>query len=404
MKILFLAPHPFFQHRGTPIADRAVLEVLSARGDTVDVLCFPEGELVDIAGCTIHRVGGIPGLRGVRPGFSLKKLAYDVAMFPQSVGMMRRVRYDLVHAVEESAFMALAMKRLFGVPYVYDMDSSLAQQLTEKHPSLRSARRILERFEGRVVRESLAVVAVCKALEDVAARYAPDKIIHCVEDFSLLPDRNGAGDVSAQSEIDAELQSLSSSGRVILYVGNLEQYQGIDLLIDAFRLIADRATDTRLVVVGGHPADVQRYRTKVQGAGIADRVRFVGPRPLAALPHVLRHATIVASPRLKGQNTPMKVYSYLDSDRPLIATRLPTHTQVLDSEIALLVEPTPESMADGLARLLADPALRARLVRAAAHRVRSEFSRDAYRRKMTAFYDAVERQLQHARGRGALAA
>ena len=100
----------------------------------------------------------------------------------------------------------------------------------------------------------------------------------------------------------------------------------------------------------------------------------------------------------------MKVYSYLDSDRPLIATRLPTHTQVLDSEIALLVEPTPESMADGLAQLLADPALRARLVRAAAHRVRSEFSRDAYRRKMTAFYDAVERQLQHARGRGALAA
>lgn len=404
MKILFLAPHPFFQHRGTPIADRAVLEVLSGRGDTVDVLCFPEGELVEVAGCTIHRVGAIPGIRGVRPGFSLKKLAYDVEMFPHCVGMMRRGRYDLVHAVEESAFMALTLKKLFGVPYVYDMDSSLAQQLTEKFPSLGAARRMLERFEGRVVRESLGVVAVCKALEDVAAGYARDTVIHCVEDFSLLPDRNGAGDASGRSEIDAELQSLSSSGRVILYVGNLEPYQGIDLLIDAFRLVADRVADAKLVVVGGHPADVQHYRTKVQGSAIVDRIRFVGPRPLAALPHVLRHATIVASPRLKGQNTPMKVYSYLDSDRPLIATRLPTHTQVLDSEIALLVEPTPESMADGLARLLDDPALRARLVRAAAHRVRAEYSRDAYHRKMMAFYDAVERQLHLSRSRGALAA
>ncbi|HEX6052244.1 MAG TPA: glycosyltransferase family 4 protein [Gemmatimonadaceae bacterium] len=404
MKILFLAPHPFFQHRGTPIADRAVLEVLSARGDTVDVLCFPEGEPVEITGCAIHRVGAIPAMGGVRPGFSLKKLAYDVEMLPHCVGMMRRGGYDLVHAVEESGFIALATKKLFGVPYVYDMDSSLAQQLTEKYPSLGSARRVLERFEARLVRESLAVVAVCKALQDVAAGYAPDKVIHRVEDFSLLPDRNVAGDQSVRSEPDTELESLSSSGRVILYVGNLERYQGIDLLVDAFHLIAPRAPDTRLVVVGGHPTDVQRYRTQVQGSGLADRIRFVGPRPLAALPHVLRHATIVASPRLSGQNTPMKVYSYLDSDRPLIATRLPTHTQVLDSEIALLVDPTPESMADGLARLLEDSALRTRLVRAATHRVRSEFSRDAYRRKMMTFYDAVERQLQLSRRRGALAA
>jgi glycosyltransferase involved in cell wall biosynthesis len=393
MKILFLAPHPFFQHRGTPIADRAVLEVLSARGDTVDVLCFPEGDVVDIAGCTIHRVGAIPGLRGVRPGFSVKKLAYDVEMFPHCVGMMRRGRYDLIHAVEESAFMALAMKKLFGVPYVYDMDSSLAQQLTEKYPSLGSARRILERLEGRVVRESLAVVAVCKALEEVALRYAPDKSVHRVEDFSLLPERTRTTAEASRVEPDAELQSIADAGPVILYVGNLEPYQGVDLLIDAFRLIVDRAPSARLVVVGGHPADVQHYRTKVQTMGISERARFVGPRPLAQLPRVLRHATIVVSPRLNGQNTPMKIYSYLDSDRPLVATRLPTHTQVLDSEIALLAEPTAEAMADGLVRLLDDPVLRTRLARAAMQRVRLEFSRDAYRRKMTAVYDAVEREL-----------
>jgi len=402
MKILFLAPHPFFQHRGTPIADRAVLEVLSARGDTVDVLCFPEGEAVHIAGCTVRRVGAIPGLRGVRPGFSLKKLAYDVEMVPQCVGMVRRGSYDLIHAVEESAFIALAMKKLFGVPYVYDMDSSLAQQLTEKYPSLDLARSALESFERRAVRESLAVVAVCKALEDVALGHSPGKLVHRIEDFSLLPERTAAE--SVRFEPDAELQALANEGPVILYVGNLEPYQGIDLLIDGFRRMGPGGDKARLAVVGGHETDVQQYRTKVQSLGIADRVRFVGPRPLSALSSVLRYASIVVSPRLKGQNTPMKIYSYLDSERPLLATRLPTHTQVLDSDISLLVEPSPDAVSDGLLTLLADPALGARLACAATQRVRAEYSREAYRRKMTAFYDAIERELRLSRDRGALAA
>lgn len=411
MRILFLAPHPFFQHRGTPIADRAVLEVLAARGDTVDVVCFPEGEPVEIPGCTIHRVRQVPGMRGVRPGFSVKKLVYDVEMFPQCVGMARRGKYDLIHAVEESAFIALALKRRFGIPYVYDMDSSIAQQITEKFPLLESVRSFLERFERRAVRESLGVVAVCQALEEVAARHAPGKLIHRVEDFSLLPDRplttedasTPASDVDGGAS-DAELARLAAEGPVILYVGNLEPYQGIDLLIDGFRSMGDRIPEARLGVVGGHPADVQRYRAKVDQMGLASRVRFVGPRPLGSLSTVLRYATIVVSPRLKGQNTPMKVYSYLDSDRPVLATNLPTHTQVLDTDISLLVEPTADSMADGLVRLLEDPGLRSRLARAAKQRVRAEFSRDAYRRKMMAFYSAVERELGRRGGGGVLAA
>jgi glycosyltransferase involved in cell wall biosynthesis len=285
---------------------------------------------------------------------------------------------------------------------VYDMDSSLAQQLTEKFPSLDVARSALEVFERSAVRESLAVVAVCKALEDVARRHSPAKLVHRIEDFSLLPERNG--DEPARFERDADLEALANEGPVVLYVGNLEPYQGIDLLIDGFRSMGTSGDRARLAVVGGHESDVQQYRTKVQSLGIADRVRFVGPRPLSALSSVLRYASIVVSPRLKGQNTPMKIYSYLDSERPLLATRLPTHTQVLDSDISLLVEPSPDAVGEGLTRLLADPALGARLAWAATQRVRAEYSREAYRRKMTAFYDAIERELRVSRERGAVAA
>ena len=74
MRILLLAPHPFFQLRGTPIAERALLQVLTAEGHEVDVLTFPEGEDLDLPNCRIHRVPAPAWARGVRPGFSLKKL------------------------------------------------------------------------------------------------------------------------------------------------------------------------------------------------------------------------------------------------------------------------------------------------------------------------------------------
>ena len=56
----------------------------------------------------------------------------------------------------------------------------------------------------------------------------------------------------------------------------------------------------------------------------------------------MAQADVLVSPRTKGANTPMKVYSYLDSGVAVLATRLPTHTQVMNDETALLAEPTPE--------------------------------------------------------------
>ncbi|MEO7475357.1 MAG: glycosyl transferase family 1, partial [Gemmatimonadales bacterium] len=72
MKILVLAPHPFFQARGTPLAVRMVLEFLSTRGHEIDVLTLHEGEDVAIPNTRIVRIPRIPGIHNVRPGFSFK--------------------------------------------------------------------------------------------------------------------------------------------------------------------------------------------------------------------------------------------------------------------------------------------------------------------------------------------
>jgi glycosyltransferase involved in cell wall biosynthesis len=106
---------------------------------------------------------------------------------------------------------------------------------------------------------------------------------------------------------------------------------------------------------------------------------------------------VLVSPRLKGLNTPMKIYSYLDSGIAVLATRVRTHTQVLNDENAYLVEPEPLALGGGLADLLSDPALRERLARQAKAYVQREFTPEAARRKLDTFYRQMESRVVEAR-------
>ena len=386
MRILLLAPHPFYQARGTPIAVKTVLEFLSERGDTVDVLTYAEGADVSIANCTVHRIPRVPGLQGIRPGFSVKKVLSDVLMVGSCLRLVRRNRYDLIHAVEESAFIAAAMRAFTGVPYVYDMDSSLAEQLVDSYPPLRFAFPVLRRMEGAAIRRSSGVLAVCAALQDVALAHAPGQLVGRVEDTTLLAgpkpaDGNGRG-------------LPPSDGPVAMYVGNLEAYQGIDLLLEGFRHTLGRLPEAKLVIVGGRDADIAHYRGRAERLGIDGSVVFAGPRPIGMLPELLQQADVLVSPRLKGLNTPMKIYSYLDSGSAVLATRLRTHTQVLDDGMAYLVEPEPRALGQGLAVLMADPELRARLASSAKAYVQREHTPQAARRKLETFYTTMESRVR----------
>jgi Glycosyl transferase 4-like domain len=185
MNILVLAPHPFYQERGSPIALHLVLKALSDRGDQVDVLVYHEGKESRYTGVTIYRSPKIPFISRIRPGFSWKKVANDIPMFLKAIRLVLRKRYHVIHAVEESVYMALIFKWLSGIPYVYDMDSSLAQQMLEKYPFLQPFIFLFNFFEKLAVRNATVVVPVCDALADFIDRYHPKHVV-ILRDVSLL--------------------------------------------------------------------------------------------------------------------------------------------------------------------------------------------------------------------------
>ena len=142
-RALLLEPQPFYTDRGTPIAVRQVLRALSELGWTVDVLTFPIGEPVDIPRVQLHRVGNPLRFSHVKVGFSPQKLLLDGLMAGDLASRLRRQRYDVIHAVEETGFLAAMLRGRDGPPIVYDMASSLPEQLAQK-PVFRAAP--LQRF------------------------------------------------------------------------------------------------------------------------------------------------------------------------------------------------------------------------------------------------------------------
>ena len=91
----------------------------------------------------------------------------------------------------------------------------------------------------------------------------------------------------------------------------------------------------------------------------------------------------------------MKIYSYLDSGRPILATRIPSHTQVLDGSIALLAEAEPHAFMQAMTTLQRDEPLRRELALAARETVRRNYSREAFRGKLRAFYHNLDIASHH---------
>ena len=84
---------------------------------------------------------------------------------------------------------------------------------------------------------------------------------------------------------------------------------------------------------------------------------FTGERPAREIPAFLVAADALVSPRSRGTNTPLKIYQYLRSGKPIVATRLLTHTQVLDDSTAILTGTTGREFADGILAAISRPTL-----------------------------------------------
>jgi glycosyltransferase involved in cell wall biosynthesis len=382
MNVLLVAPQPFYTLRGTPIAVRVLAEEIARLGNTVDLLTYWEGEDVDIPGVRIIRAWKVPGIRNIPIGFSVKKLLADASL---SFSFLRRAsggRYDIIHAVEEGVFFALLFRWVHRAKVIYDMDSSLAQQMSRHFKSVKVLHSWYSTMENWAIRKSDRIIAVCEDLAVLARTQTDAANVFVLSD--IVPP-----EATMEPSEDRLKDLVEPDEKLAMYVGNLESYQGVDLLVGA---ASELPSDVRLkiLIIGGSSDDINRYQREIDTRGLQDRILLVGPRPLRQLMANLMQADILLSPRSAGNNTPLKLYCYMSAGKPIVATNIASHTQVLTDELAILVPPEARPISNALAMLCADPALRETLGRSAKVEADSRYTLRAFRHALENAYSGLQ--------------
>ena len=371
-----IAPEPFFEPRGTPFSEFHRIRALIALGHEVDLVTYPFGQDVAMPGLRVFRSLRPPFLRGVEIGPSFAKLPLDALLTLTAIRRALSSRYDAIHSHEEGGLIGAVIAALAGVPHLYDMHSSLPQQLTNfAFSRSRIVRRVFLALERFMIRRSRVVIVICPSLEETVRAIEPQA------QTVLIENAPGSGEdraTPAQASDVRRALALEPSAPVILYTGTFEAYQGLDLLFDAMAVVQRARPDARLVLAGGKPDQIERARAQARTVGIEAATIFAGERPASEIPAYLLAADVLVSPRSRGTNTPLKIYQYLRSGKPIVATRLLTHTQVLSDETAILTDATPRAFADGLLAALTDVDRAAAIGRRARDLAETKYSYAAY--------------------------
>jgi glycosyltransferase involved in cell wall biosynthesis len=407
MKVLMIAPQPFFQPRGTPFSVLHRLKALSTLGYRVDLVTYHLGQEVDINNVTIHRARRVPMVKEIAVGPSKTKVLLDVFVYRRALELLGRQRYEVIHTHEEAGFFGIRLSRKFGTLHLYDMHSSLPQQLSNfKYTQAKALVSLFERLEAATINSAHAVITICPELFTYVRSRFPgkyNKLIENVADNSIVFGESGnstenvngkAGDAELAHRYGLHPKPAGSTGTngetIILYTGTFEPYQGLDLLIEASQGVIAWQQNVRFLVVGGKPEQVHHYQEKAGKLGVKEHFIFTGQRPPEEIPRFLRLADLLVSPRVAGNNTPLKIYSYLRSGIPIVATDHITHTQVLNAEVAVLTDCTPPAFAKGILCVLEDKTFGQTIAKRAQELAAREYSYEAYLQKTKEVYTYLE--------------
>jgi glycosyltransferase involved in cell wall biosynthesis len=256
------------------------------------------------------------------------------------------------------------------------MHSSLPQQLTN-FAFTRSAlvRGVFLAVERLMIRRSRVVIVICPSLEETVRRIDPGASVVLIENAPGSAEEQAT---PAQGAAVRAAFGVGADAPLVLYTGTFEAYQGLDLLFGAMARVLARRRDARLLLAGGKPDQVRAARGQAQAAGLGAAAIFAGERPASEIPAYLAACDVLVSPRSRGTNTPLKIYQYLRSGKPIVATRLLTHTQVLDDGTAILTGASPEEFAAGILTAVEDRARAAAVGRSARALAETKYSYEAY--------------------------
>lgn len=385
-----IIPQVFYSTRGTPISAYHRIRELINHGHEVDVLTYKLGaEPPDLA-ARIYRSHGPHFASEIKSGPSLLKIWFDVLLFVNLFYRVIRRRYDALYAHEEGAFLARIVGAVFRTPYVYDMHSSLPRQIRDWGFSNKQwVVNLFSWVERFCVRGARVVVAISPAVEEVARSVRPGAPVVVIVNHYEAP----AGSASFDGTSARLRHKIDPQTKLAVYTGSFVALQALDMLIAAAPLVREQVPNVKFLLVGGSQKEIDGLHALAVKLNVADCFIFELVRPQSEMPGYMAAADVLVSPRIAGINPPGKLFSYLASGKPVVATNTLVHSQLLDGSRAILTDPTPQRFAEGVVAGLTDRQRSAQVVQGAGTFLTTYCSAEARRRG----YQALASHLAGAR-------
>lgn len=278
---------------------------------------------------------------GIRIVYLDKKLGLDLSMVPKLAAIIRRERPDVVHTHLDVIKYATMSARLAGVKNCVHTVHSLADREAEG--------RMQKIINGFYFRKAWSVPVTLTP-----------EVQSSVAEFYGLPPAHVPVIYNGIDLSRCVLKTSYETGETvtILHIGRFDVPKNHAGLLEAFRLLLKTHPECRLRLVGDGDlrADMEALARE---KGIADAVEFCGMQS-NVYPY-LHDADIFVLPSIYEGN-PMTIIEAMGTGLPIAASRVGgIPDMIADGESGILVEPEPQSICEGLTRLVEDKSLRQRL-------------------------------------------
>lgn len=365
MKILMIAPTPFFSDRGCHVRIYEEAQHLVSLGHSVTICTYCLGK--DINGIDIRRIFSIPWYKKVSAGPSLHKIYLDFLLLLKSLIVTYQTRPDIIHAhLNEGALIGKICGWLFRIPLVFDVQGKLAEEV-EAHEFMNGdpfRHKLIHKLMSITEKLSYKAANTFLVNSNFMAEYIHQSVGIRKESIFVVPD---AADGLHRSASADEIESLKKrlnipiDKKIVVYLGLLTEYQGVGLLLRVVKSITEKRDDIHFLIMG-YP-NVEKYKKISDELNISQYITFTGRISYWEIYKYLALGTIAVAPKfLESGEGNIKVYNYIAAGLPTVVFDYPVNREIL-GDLGMYARPKDVNSLEGyLTKLLDDKQVRDRLV------------------------------------------
>lgn len=328
MNILIIAPTPIFADRGCHIRIVEEARALNKLGNNITICTYHHGR--DVNGLDIKRTVKIPWYNKLEAGPSYHKILLDFLLFLKISRLTKNKRFDIIHAhLHEGALLAEFVNKFnySKIPFVFDMQGSLSKEVIEHKFTRKNSLiyKVLYKIEQHVNKVSDAIIVSSTNMADILKKeYNLDD-----KKIEVIPDAVNTDFFKPSLKNKKLVKKLNMENKkVVVYTGLLNEYQGMDILLESIKEISRNRRDVHFLIIG-YP-DEEYYEEKADELRIKELVTFTGKIAYSKIFEYLSLADVAVSPKLpRAGEANLKLYTYMAAGLPIVVFNHEVNREIL---------------------------------------------------------------------------